>query len=142
MANTVSAKLVGLTVLKKDFARMSAVNQSRLRDLVNTSALNIQRNAKREAPVDTGRLRSSIQLEFFSGGLAAEVRANVFYAAFVEFGTGKAGRASNDQELPDSYQHGDAAGVKAKPFLGPAYENEVDEFQRNLRKSVRKTVKQ
>jgi HK97 gp10 family phage protein len=48
-------------------------------------ALNIQNYARLVAPVDTGRLRSSIFVRRGDGYV--EVGSNVQYAAYVEFGT-------------------------------------------------------
>lgn len=58
-------------------------------DLV-TLGLRVQNRARQLAPVDTGRLRSSITssgLQRDSRGAYVEVGTNVFYAGFVEFGT-------------------------------------------------------
>lgn len=53
-------------------------------------ATRVQNEARRLAPVDTGRLRSSIQrgpLQRDRLGAFVEVGTNVAYAPFVEFGT-------------------------------------------------------
>lgn len=52
-------------------------------------ALRVERRAKLLAPVDTGRLRSSIthELAVDTQGLFALVGSSVEYAAFVELGT-------------------------------------------------------
>ena len=52
-------------------------------------ARQVETAAKRNAPVDTGRLRSSISHELGSSGgdLIANIGTNVFYAPYVEFGT-------------------------------------------------------
>ena len=64
-------------------------------------ALQVERAAKRLAPVDTGRLRSSIghTLRRDAGGLLATVGTSVEYASYVEFGT---------------------RYMRAQPFLRPA----------------------
>jgi HK97 gp10 family phage protein len=48
----------------------------------------VENKAKLTTPVDTGRLRQSINHRF-TGDLSAEVGTNVEYAAFVEFGTSR-----------------------------------------------------
>lgn len=52
----------------------------------------VERAAKRAAPVDTGRLRSSITNELGAEGsdLVARIGTDVEYAAFVELGTSRA----------------------------------------------------
>lgn len=54
-------------------------------------AIQVDRAAKRLAPVDTGRLRSSInwRIERDPFGLRAVVGTNVHYAVYQEFGTSK-----------------------------------------------------
>jgi HK97 gp10 family phage protein len=58
------------------------------RDLARRS-VQVESAAKRLAPVDTGRLRSSISRELGedTDGLVARVGTNVDYAPHVEFGT-------------------------------------------------------
>lgn len=66
----------------------------------------IERGAKRRCPVDTGRLRASVNhdLEVDARGLVVKVGTDVDYAGYVEFGT----------------QH-----TRAQPFLIPALISEV-----------------
>jgi len=54
--------------------------------------LRVQNRARELCPVDTGRLRSSIQtsgLQRDGRGAYIKVGTNVFYAGFVEFGTSR-----------------------------------------------------
>lgn len=64
-------------------------------------AVKVTRRAKELAPVDTGRLRSSIANEMGRDdrGLVARIGTDVHYASFVEFGTRR---------------------MRAQPFLRPA----------------------
>ncbi|HKU53714.1 MAG TPA: HK97-gp10 family putative phage morphogenesis protein, partial [Nitrospira sp.] len=69
--------------------------------------VNVQSSAKTKCPVDTGRLRSSIQTtppRETSTGLAVRIGSNVNYARFVELGTRR---------------------MRAQPFLRPALTQEV-----------------
>lgn len=52
-------------------------------------ALRVHRRAKQLAPVDTGRLRSSVEYEVGrdSRGLVARISTDVHYAIYLEFGT-------------------------------------------------------
>lgn len=70
-----------------------------------------QRYAKQLCPVDTGRLRSSIQYVNTGQG-SCMVDTNTFYAIFLEFGTSK---------------------MAARPFLRPAYEKARTELIANLK---------
>lgn len=104
------------------------------RKQIDKTALNIAREAKKGAPVDTGRLRSSIHVNRpgksahrytvrgrsysdpvagYSGSLTRAVGTNVKYAAAHEFGT----------------RH-----MAARPFLGPAYQQEIPNYLRAMKK--------
>lgn len=64
--------------------------------------------AKLKAPVDTGRLRNSLTHEVAENEDAVYIGTAVEYAPYVEFGTRRA---------------------KAQPFLRPAVENHLDEYE-------------
>jgi HK97 gp10 family phage protein len=73
--------------------------------VVAKSALDIERDAKIIAPVDTGTLESSITSDI--DGLSAEIGPHTDYEAFVEYGTSK---------------------MNAQPYMGPAFEKNVPGF--------------
>lgn len=75
---------------------------------VYASAFRIQADARRNAPVDTGRLRSSIFVRHLQGGMAAEVGTDVHYAPYQEYGTSR--------------------GVPPLFFLNFAYDAEAPKF--------------
>lgn len=80
---------------------------------VYASAFRIQAAARRMAPVDTGRLRSSIFVRFFEGGMSAEVGTDVFYAPYQERRIG---------------------------YLVPAYEAEMPKFSARIKKIMAEGV--
>lgn len=83
---------------------------------VKRAGLLVQGDAQRLVPVDTGRLRTSITttVEETPTGAVAEVGTNVFYAPYVEYGTGKRG--------DDAVSHRqDWIGQAPQPFLRPAF---------------------
>lgn len=119
--------------------RMGQRGRARASLEVVSSALNIQAGAKRECPVDKGRLRNSIAVADANpkgepsaallpegGGrvsgstLAAVVGTNVEYAPFVHFGTRR---------------------MRARPFLFRAWEAERAEFLANLRRAMKEEAR-
>jgi HK97 gp10 family phage protein len=74
------------------------------------ACLLVERDAKTNAPVDTGRLRASItnRIETEEGQLVGIVGTNVVYASYQEFGTYK---------------------MPAHPFLFPALESNRDKIK-------------
>jgi len=69
--------------------RLTDSGREKVRKALEKKALKVVREAKKEAPVDTGRLRSSITYEMVETGNLpkAVVGSPVNYAEHVEFGT-------------------------------------------------------
>jgi HK97 gp10 family phage protein len=83
------------------------------------AAMIVERDAKINAPVDTGRLRSSITSRIAENDgttIAAEVGTNVQYAQAVEFGTSR---------------------KAARPFMLPAFENNKQKILKQLAKAMK-----
>lgn len=85
---------------------------------LQATALEIEAQAKVDAPVDTGILRASIATT--GGGSEYEIGTNVEYAPFVEFGT--------------QYQ-------SAQPFLFPAFEAATEDLPERIKKAVAAEIK-
>jgi len=121
--------------------------QQGVRRVVAESAFNIEKTAKKRAPVDTGRLRSSITSDFKNSGFSAETKAATFYAIYVEFGTSPhfppvaalRGWAKRHRASEWAVARGIARrGTPAQPFLYPAFLQEKPRFIRNLRAEMSK----
>ena len=112
-----AVSVTGIKALRRDFERLANKNRKAAQRLVAKNAIDIQRGAKRRdrVPVDIGRLRSSIEVDIKPDKLNAEVGTNVEYAPFVEFGT----------------RH-----MRAQPYLGPAFEDGVESFMRDLKREL------
>lgn len=87
--------------------------------LIKNTLHNIERDAKKSCPVDTGRLRSSITTNIIST-YSGEVGTNVEYAGWVEYGT--------------RYQ-------SAQPYFEPAVEKNEDKFNEELDKIIEELIK-
>lgn len=83
--------------MKSNLTRVVAMMEARLLAGNEALAIAVESEAKRRAPVDTGRLRASITHD--SDATGAIVGTNVEYAPFQELGTSK---------------------MQAQPFLVPA----------------------
>lgn len=90
--------------------------EEKVKEIVKKRTSELNRNAQRYAPVDTGELRRSIISTYENGGLVGLVKANMHYAPYVEYGT---------------------RFMVAKPFLRPAFYEVVFEFQEDLKWLVR-----
>lgn len=154
--------------MKADFSKAqgqvknwSAQKMKKVQDVVNKSAINIQSGAKSRTPVNTGRLRSSITFEPAGGpGYSLRVGTKVFYAPYVEWGTGifsahptEQGRATpwafpvpksgkvdyNFKRITtdDGQELYLTRGSKPHPFLLPAFEEERPKYLSNMRGALR-----
>jgi HK97 gp10 family phage protein len=166
MAMRVSFKVKGLEEAIQSIADWSEEKVQAVKDAVNESALNIQTAAKQNLTsngnVDNGRLRSSIQIEPASSDhMKLTVGTNVFYAPYVEWGTGVyathptiPGRqtpwafpvaAASDKKHYnwrvieiDGQPYYLTKGAKPHPFLFPAAEAEKNNYVRNIGEALRK----
>lgn len=70
--------------VQSKLTKLKAINKSMLPIEINKGALNIARDMKKIAPVDTGKLRDLIFSQKTSNG--AEIRSDAPYSGYVEFG--------------------------------------------------------
>jgi HK97 gp10 family phage protein len=96
-----------------------------------------ERDAKRDAPKDNNDLYKSILYEQTRGGLGARVSANVFYAAYQEFGTGgKVNIPAGFEKIAGEFKGktGRQVDMKPQPYLIPNakknYEKMVDKIRK------------
>lgn len=115
-AGSISVKLEGQASLLSKLKGILPKVREGTRLAVAETALLVETDAKLFAPVDTGRLRSSIHAEIAPDGLRATVVAEANYAVHVEFGT--------------RYQ-------RAQPFLFPAYEKNRLAFVAALKRNTK-----
>ena len=98
-------------------------------------------DAKRDVPVDTGALQSSIHQSSENDGLVQTVGTNVEYAPYVEFGTGTL--VDVPQGLEDYAIQFKGSGVKevnlpARPYLFGNARNNFSEMIERLRRRLGK----
>ena len=88
--DNITFEIKGINEVLNNFKQMDAKIQKEVKDEVNASALKIQSDAKKLAPINFGTLRGSIQLNEVSSndGFVYSVYTKLSYAPYVEFGTG------------------------------------------------------
>ena len=95
-----------------------------LADVVTKAVLDIQGDAISQAPVVTGRLKTSIQAvtptSDWEQVIAGGVGTNVEYAAYVELGTGQAGAGSAYPYPRQARYTMSWAGMTARAMIGNA----------------------
>lgn len=102
-----------LRSLGHDLTRAGAKAQAGARMVVAKTAADITADAKAFAPVDTGNLRASIGHDLFEGNgeTSAEIGPTTNYGGFVEWGTSR---------------------MAPQPYLGPAFDRRVPQFEKAL----------
>lgn len=100
----------------------------------------VERDAKRNCPVDTGNLRSSITHEVV--GDVCAIGTNVEYAPYVHQGTGIYATDGTGRTTPWSYQDEDGnwhttIGMPPRPFLTSALDSNREEITRLFEEMVR-----
>lgn len=146
-------KVYGLDSIKKKFAEAPSKMAKEAANIIYETAVEIENRAKNRVAVDTGALRSSIRSTKLSNGTSM-VKAGlsnvtnskghlINYAAFVEFGTGKA-PSTNYKRVDNSaltIYAGEFKGKGLKKVLrtpGPYLFNSVDELFPKMVERIKK----
>ena len=106
---SVSIELKGAGAVAKRLKNLA--DPAAIRKIVSLNGSEMMQKAQRKAPVDTGQLRRSIQLDITDNGMTAVVSANTEYAAYVEYGIRFRG---------------------AQPYLRPALHEQAEQFKSDL----------
>lgn len=104
----------------------------------------VKSEAKTLCPVDTGDLRKSIRkrTKRYKGKIISSVYTNSDHAAYVEFGTGIRGEASNTNSNVEVAYKQDWNGIEAQPYLYPALKNQEDKIMKNIKNDVKKAIRE
>ena len=104
----------------------------------------VKGEAKTLCPVDTGDLRKSIRksTKRYKGKIVAKVYTNSDHAAYVEFGTGKRGEASNTNSNVEVTYKQDWSGMEAQPYLYPALKNNEDRVMKNIKENLKEAIRE
>lgn len=110
------------------------------REVVKDTADNIVKDAQKKAKKKTGALSRSIKANYKRQGLDAEIKADVEYASYVEYGTrahiirpkGKKALVFNNGNKLCFSKKVRHPGTKASPFLTPAFDENIPRFIKDL----------
>lgn len=127
MQSPFTIRVDGLDALIEKFKEMPEEKIKKLFTALKVSSLKIQEDAQAIVPVDTGRLKLSIQsraerkgdvvgAQVWSNASESESGKSVDYAAFVEFGTSK---------------------MKAQPYMRPALDKNKDRLMSELERVLK-----
>ena len=148
----IDVEIQGLIETQRKLEQVAAeVHGTPIVNAMKDATLLVQRGAKINAPVDTGRLRASITPEIRTMGNEVQgvVGSNVAYAPFMELGTRPHWPPIAALEVW-AQRHGTTAflvaraiarkGTKAREFLKKAFEDAKDRIYARFEKAVQEVV--
>lgn len=106
-------------------------------EILKKIAEKIKATAKELCPVDTGKLKNSIDYRIKEN--SAEIYTNVHYAPYVEFGTGRRGDGSYpyQDEIDINLGYGYINGQFAQPYLYPALKLSEEEILKEFKNKLK-----
>jgi len=135
-----NANVVGVKSLEKKFKKFGLEGQQMFEDITKIQALEIQADAKRQAPVDLGKLRQGIVTE--------EVNKTTFiiaalekYSAFMEFGTGMLTSIPKGWEEIAHLFKGKGirqVNLRPQPYLYPAFRKGSEQYLKDLNTALKR----
>jgi len=108
--------------LQGKLIKLKAIDKTALSTEIGKGALNITRDMKKIAPVDTGNLRKEIKAVV--NNKQAEIRSDAPYSGYVEFG-------GNNPKRPQA----------EIPFFYPAVNRGVKKMMTSIDKTIEKLLK-
>lgn len=114
-----------------------------IKDALGTACALVERSAKEKAPKGTGELRRSItsKVEADEDGYKGVVYTPLFYAPYVEFGTGLFAEEGGRSDVPWHYQDDkgewhSTSGQHPQPFMRPALNENREQITRILKEAL------
>ena len=131
--------------LDRLLSKLDKIADMDLKEPLTKACLLVEREAKKNAPASTGELRQSITYEVLDKD--GVIGTNLFYAPYIEYGTGIYAVDGNGRKDAWSYQDVQGnwhttIGQKPKPFLEPALRDNKDKIYQIFIDCLKKGVKQ
>ena len=135
-----NVEIKGQDKLLNKFKQFGEKAEKTAENITRIAALDIEANAKRFAPVDTGKLRQSINSQEITN-LSYRIFTSVKYAPYMEFGTG--GLVEVPPELKDLAIQFKGAGIRKvnlrpQPFMWPAFLLGRKSYIKDLKTALKK----
>jgi HK97 gp10 family phage protein len=132
-----SIELEGLDDVLKSLGDLA--DTSNLESALGRACAKVEADAKKKAPKDSGELRRSITSKV--SGEEGIVYTPLFYAPYVEYGTGLFAESGGRQDVPWVYQDDEGewhstSGMKPQPYMRPALYENREEILRIIREGL------
>lgn len=119
------------------------VDEEQLKMALGRACALVERSAKQKAPKGAGELRRSItsKVETDLDGAAGIVYTPLFYAPYVEFGTGLFAEEGGRTDVPWNYQDDEGnwhttSGMSPQPYMRPALNENREQIKRILKEGI------
>lgn len=149
----IRVRVEGIKVSKVNIAKLKKLAHRGIVECTAKSAIKVQNAARQSSAVDTGRLRSSIRINFTDNGAGADVGSDVEYASFIEHGTMPhfppvdalrkwARRVLRDEGAAFLVARAiSRRGTKPRPFLQPAWDGERRNYVQCVKREIRTALR-
>lgn len=132
-----SIELEGLDDVLKSLGDLA--DTSNLESALGRACAKVEAEAKKKAPKGSGELRRSITSKV--SGEEGVVYTPLFYAPYVEYGTGLFAENGGRQDVPWVYQDDEGewhstSGMKPQPYMRPALYENREEILRIIREGL------
>jgi HK97 gp10 family phage protein len=133
-----TVKTKGVNEVLKNFKKFGKASVKQFEDITKIKALEIAAEAKRLAPVDTGKLKQGILVDKVNK-LTYDIVATEPYSAYLEFGTGT--EVSIPKGWEDIAIQFKGKGVRKvnippQPYLNPAFRKGAKLYMKDLEKAL------
>ena len=136
-----NVEVIGAASIEKRLEEL--LSEEKLRQALGRACALVERSAKQKAPKGAGDLRRSITSEVNSTPSGAEgvVFTPLFYAPYVEYGTGLFAEEGGRTDVPWCYQDDEGewhttSGMSPQPFMRPALNENREEIKRILKEGI------
>lgn len=109
-----------------------------IRKIVYETAEIFAATAKALVPVDTGRLRDSVEVRYMNKGLTAHIIVGAEYGIWINYGTGIYAEGGNGRKTEWTYYSArlgrfvTTRGMRAQQFWEPSYERARQHFTKRM----------
>lgn len=133
-----------LNILIKDLSQKQKNVKKALKNGVKKTTYDCQKEAKKNAPVDTGNLRLNIhaKVKESENSVTGAVEPTMEYSVYPEFGTGQKGMSSSIEKPEGISYSTNISGQEAQPYMYPAYVQQREKMVPNIKKELDKILKE